>query len=149
MSLVDFVVRPAVQEDSVVIREMVRVARINPTGLDWHRFLVAVSPEGTLAGCGQIKPHGDGSRELASIVVAPEFRGRGVARLVIDQLLLNETRPIYLMCRSRLGPFYQKFGFRAIATGERPPYFRRMARLAKVFSVMAREGESLLVMKLD
>ena len=147
--MADFVVRPAVEQDFDVIRDMVRTARINPTGLDWRRFLVAVAPAGRVLGCGQIKPHRDGSRELASIVVIPEFRGQGVARSVINQLLSDGSRPLYLMCRSKLEPFYKKFGFHAISIREMPAYFRRMARLAGVFSMMAGEGESLLVMKLD
>jgi N-acetylglutamate synthase-like GNAT family acetyltransferase len=128
---------------------MVRSARINPTGLDWHRFIVAVSPDGRVVGCGQIKPHSDGSRELASIVVEPDFRGQGIARLVIEQLLIMNPPPLYLMCRSRLGDFYTRFGFRPLTIEEMPVYFRRMTRLAKVFSIIARDGESLLVMKCD
>jgi N-acetylglutamate synthase-like GNAT family acetyltransferase len=147
--LADILVRQASEEDSIVIRAMVRAARINPTGLDWHRFLVAVTPPGKVVGCGQIKPHGDGSRELASIVVEPEFRKKGVARLIIEHLIINNPPPLYLMCRSRLGSFYKKFGYRPISAEEMPIYFRRMAQLTKVFSIMARDGESLLVMKRD
>jgi amino-acid N-acetyltransferase len=128
---------------------MVRAARINPTGLDWRRFLVAVAPDGKVVGCGQIKPHGDGSRELASIVVELEFRGKGVARLIIEQLIMKNSPPLYLMCRSKLGLFYKKFGFSPLSAEEMPAYFLRMSQLAKIFSIMARDGESLLVMKCD
>jgi N-acetylglutamate synthase-like GNAT family acetyltransferase len=122
---------------------------INPTGLDWNRFLVAVSLEDELAGCGQIKPHGEGIRELASIVVGSKYRGKGVARLIISQLIASNPKPIYLMCRSKLGPFYEKFGFQSISYNDMPPYFRRIARFVKVFSALARDDESLLVMKLE
>jgi N-acetylglutamate synthase-like GNAT family acetyltransferase len=147
--LADYSIRPALSEDSVLIQSMVRSARINPTGLDWHRFIVAVSPDGRVVACGQIKPHNDGSMELASIVVEPDFRGQGIARLVIEQLLIMNSPPLYLMCRSRLGDFYKRFGFRPLTIEEMPVYFRRMTRLAKVFSIFARDGESLLVMKCD
>ncbi len=147
--MADYSVRPASEEDSIIIRAMVRAARINPTGLDWRRFLVAVAPDGKVVGCGQIKPHGDGSRELASIVVELEFRGKGVARLIIEQLIMKNSPPLYLMCRSKLGLFYKKFGFSPLSAEEMPAYFLRMSQLAKIFSIMARDGESLLVMKCD
>jgi N-acetylglutamate synthase-like GNAT family acetyltransferase len=53
------------------IKALVRVARINPLGLDWRRFVVALAENEVVIGCGQLKPHRDGSWELASIVVAP------------------------------------------------------------------------------
>lgn len=118
-------------------------------GLDWQRFLIAVSSGGNLAGCGQIKQHGAEIRELASIVVTPEFRGKGVARLVIEQLLAETEMPIYLMCRSKLGIFYERFGFQPLAVKEMPAYFRRISTLANVFSAMTKDGEGLLVMKRD
>jgi amino-acid N-acetyltransferase len=145
--LAEFMVRAAKQEDSATIRSMVLAARINPTGLDWRRFLVVVTPDDKVAGCGQIKPHGDGTRELASIVVAPEYRGNGISRILIERLILECKPPLYLMCRSKLGKYYEKFGFFSLGTQDMPAYFRRMAKLANTFSKFSRDGESLLVMK--
>ena len=115
--MVDFMVRPAERQDFPKIRALIRTVSINPTGLDWKHFLVAVSPDNTLLGCGQIKPHFDGSRELASIAVQEQARGQGVARAVIQELLAREKmRPLYLMCRARLEPLYVKFGFHSIVS---------------------------------
>jgi amino-acid N-acetyltransferase len=147
--LADFTIRSALKEDSGTIRAMVRQARINPTGLDWHRFLIAQTPEGVIAGCGQIKPHSDGSKELASIVVTPEFRGKGIARAVITQLIARSEMPLYLMCRSKLGEFYRKFDFRPISPDEMPVYYKRMNSLVGIFSKLQKDGESLLVMRRD
>ena len=69
MYLAEFTVRPATREDFPAIRSLIHTVRINPTGLGWRRFLVAVTPQGRLLGCGQIKLHADGSREMASIAV--------------------------------------------------------------------------------
>jgi len=113
--------------------------------LDWHRFVIAEEGD-EIIGIGQIKPHGDGSRELASIAVIPERRGQGIARQIIEHLLERETGVVYLTCRSQLESFYARFGFRRIDRGEMPPYFRRIIRLANLFSPMLR-GVHIIVMK--
>jgi len=147
--LVEFIIRPALSEDSGPIRDLIHQAKINPTGLDWRRFLVVVTPGGRTIGCGQIKPHGEEIRELASIAVDTGYRGNGIARLIITNLLSNTPPPIYLMCRSPLGSFYMKFGFLPVEFDSLPTYFRRMARLAKIFSNLSRDTDRLLVMKRD
>ena len=142
--------RPATQEDTRSIRELVRVARINPLGLDWRRFVVAVAPAGEVIGCGQVKFHrlraGAVARELASIVVHPAWRGRGVARAVIENLLAAHPPPIYLTCRASLGPFYRRFGFQTIQGANMPRYFLRVWRLMKALSRARLAREELLVM---
>lgn len=143
----EFSVRSATAVDHLDIRSLVRLVRINPIGLDWKRFVVAFSPEGELIGCGQIKPHGDGSQELASIAVSPGWRGRGAARAIIEHLIATKPGTLYLTCRNDLGPFYEKFGFRIIVGGEMPRYFRRIYRLIRVFGVLPFLHAGLLVMK--
>jgi N-acetylglutamate synthase-like GNAT family acetyltransferase len=147
--LADFIIRPARKDDFPAIRSLIFAVRINPTGLDWRRFLVAVSPAGEVFGCGQIKLHGDGSRELASIAVREQARGQGAARALVEELVRQETaRPLYLMCRAALGLFYAKFGFREIVPEEMTPYFRRVSRIAGLFGHHAGARERLLVMRL-
>jgi N-acetylglutamate synthase-like GNAT family acetyltransferase len=144
--LVEFIIRPALMGDSRSIRDLIHQVGINPMGLDWPRFIVAVTPEGKIIGCGQIKPHGNEVRELASIAVDDGYRGNGIARLIITSLLSKTPPPIYLMCRSALGPFYTKFGFSPVELVNMPSYFRRMARLANVFSNLTGDMNKLLVM---
>lgn len=139
--------RAAVEADFPAIRALIRQTGINPTGLDWRRFLVAESPAGAFIGCGQLKPHSDGSLELASLAVVPAWRGQGVARLIIQTLMERAPRPLYLTCRGSLGPFYEKFGFRRLERDEMPPYFRRLSRLAEIVGKLLKE--TMLVMKLD
>ena len=147
--MVDFVVRPATRQEFPKIRSLIHAVSINPTGLDWKHFLVAVSPDNTLLGCGQIKPHCDGSRELASIAVQELARGQGVARAVIEELLVRETtRPLYLMCRARLEPLYVKFGFRATSQADMPPYFQRISRAERILNTKAAAGDRLMIMRL-
>lgn len=143
-------IRAAKKEEFQAIRDLIDEVQINPTGLAWQRFLVAVTTEGELVGCGQIKPHRDGSREVASIAVRPQFRGRGAARAVLEALLAKENRrPLYLMCRSQLEPFYNKFGFRAVHSNEMTPYFRRISRLFGLFRGGRSSEDRLSIMRLD
>jgi N-acetylglutamate synthase-like GNAT family acetyltransferase len=147
--LADFTFRPATADDAAAIKALVRSVRINPMDLDWRRFLLASSADGKLAACGQLKPHSDGTLELASIAVHPEWRGRGLARAIIERLLAESPRPLYLTCRSGLEPLYLKFGFRSLRVEELPRYFRRIQKLASTMMGIFRDGETLLVMKLD
>jgi len=148
--LVDIIIRAATQEEFPAIRSLIRAVQINPTGLDWRRFLVAISTQGNLLGCGQIKPHSDGSKELASIAVQENSRGRGIARMIILTLVKHEVeRPLYLMCRARLETFYNKFGFRTLNLEEMPPYFKRINRLERIFNSASQADKRLLVMRLE
>ncbi len=132
------------------IRKLIHEVQINPTGLYWRRFLLAVSPGNDLLGCGQIKHHGDGSFELASIAVKEKYRGRGIARQLIENLLAQEARrPLYLMCRALLGPFYNKFGFHPIDLEEMPRYFKQISRAERIFNRNAPAEDRLLIMRLD
>jgi amino-acid N-acetyltransferase len=139
--------RPASETDAPGIRALVHQAQINPLDLDWPRFIVAVSPDGELVGCGQVKTHRDGSRELASIVVAPAFRNQGIARAIIERLSESHPGTLYLTCRSSLGPFYEKLGYQIIQKEEMPLYFRRISHLFRLMSRAHLVGEGLLVMR--
>lgn len=141
-------VRPAREEDQGAIRAIVRTAGINPLGLDWHRFLLALNEEGEIIGCGQVKQHGDGSRELASIAVKEEHRGRGIGTALVERLLELHPPPLYLTCRERLEPFYTRFGFEAVYDSESMPrYFRRVLRLFGILRRLRLTRENLLVMR--
>ncbi|MGB8982356.1 MAG: GNAT family N-acetyltransferase [Anaerolineales bacterium] len=141
-------IRPARETESVQIRDLIHEVGINPMGLDWKRFVVAVDDRDAMIGCGQLKPHGPEVLELASIAVHPEHQGKGAARAIIEHLLRDSPRPLYLMCQSSLGPFYEKFGFQGISYEEMPRYFQRMSKLAGLVTTLARREERLLVMKL-
>ncbi len=147
--MTNLILRPAGETDSSQIHDLIHLVGINPAGLDWKRFVVAVNDGDEVIACGQIKPHGEEVCELASIAVRPEYRGQGLARRIIESLLADAERPLYLMCRSHMGPLYEKFGFRAVAYEAMPRYFKRITKLAGLADVLMRSGDSLLVMKLE
>jgi amino-acid N-acetyltransferase len=137
-------IRRAAAADQWAIRALVWRARINPLGLSWPRFLVAEAG-GAVVATGQIRRHGDGSRELASIAVAPARQGEGIAGAMIRALQREAGPPLYLTCAGRLGGFYPRFGFRALAPDEMPPELGRRHRL--VHRLYPQAG--LLVMRWD
>lgn len=143
-----FTLRPATKADFPEIKALIRQSRINPTGLDWHRFTVAVDEGGGTIACGQLKPVRGGFTELASLAVRPTHRRQGIARALIEHLLANAPRPVYLTCLSSLGELYEKFGFRALEPDVMPAHYRRLQRLAGLLLGLAWQGKTLLVMKL-
>jgi N-acetylglutamate synthase-like GNAT family acetyltransferase len=154
--LAEYSLRPATEADFPEIKALIRQVRINPMGLDWRRFTVAVKGpflskvEGTreMLACVQLKPVPGGLTELASLAVVPAYRHLGIARALIEHQLADAPRPVYLTCRSGLGKLYEKFGFRILEADETPRYYQRLQRLAGIFMGLTRKSESLLVMKL-
>jgi N-acetylglutamate synthase-like GNAT family acetyltransferase len=139
--------RSAQEPDDAAIHALIRSAHINPLGIEWKRFLVAVDEHGEVIGCGQVKVHRGGAKELASIVTVPEWRRRGVAKALIERLMAESGPPLWLTCRSSLVSFYQRFGFRDVGPEEeQPPYFRRIRKVAATLALLASLGERLAVM---
>ncbi|MBK7452341.1 MAG: GNAT family N-acetyltransferase [Anaerolineales bacterium] len=85
--MINYILRPALETEAAQIKKLINLVGINPTGLDWKRFIVAVNDDRRVIGCGQIKPHGADIRELASIAVDPAYQGNGIARAVMGKLL--------------------------------------------------------------
>lgn len=145
----NFSLSPADASHAAAIRTLIRQAKINPTGLNWRRFCVSLDQQGRLIGCGQVKPHRDGSRELASIAVVPEWRRKGVASALIRHLMRQHPPPLYLTCRASLGPFYERFGFRTIPLDEMPPDFKRISLFVRFLQRVKLIRFELLVMRAD
>jgi len=147
--MTNFALRPARETESRIIKDLIHLTGINPMGVDWKRFTVAVNSQDEVIGIGQLKPHGREILELASIAVHPEYRSQGIARAIIEYLLKDSPRPLYLMCESSNGPLYEKFGFHAIQYDEMPRYFQRISKLAGLVTTLAQREERLLIMKLQ
>ncbi len=123
--------RPATINDQPKITALINKVRINPRNLNWERFIIA-KDDGAMVGCGQIKPHSDGTKELASIAVEPDYQGKGVGTMIMNALLEREPGELYLTCLRHNVTYYQKFGFRELTFEEFPPDMKRMFRFARV-----------------
>ena len=99
-----------------------------------------------MVGMGQVKSHGDGSRELASIAVVPARQGEGVGNAIIQALLAREPGVVlHLSCRRELEGYYERFGFKRLEPASYPPYFRLTTLLFSRISPLF--GIHLLVMR--
>ena len=137
----EFSLRPAQVEDNAMIQRLIRQEHLNPSRIDWPRFVVAVDRQGSIIGCGQVKIHSSQVRELASLVVVKDWRGKGVARALITTLIAQHPGELYLACRAGLEPLYQRFGFKSIPPSELPANYRRMVHLVNlILTLLGRRG---------
>ena len=104
------VVRQARPDDQPVITAMVRRARLNPSGLQWHRFVVS-ERDGRAVGVAQLRQYADGTKELASLVVEPSERQHGIATQMVDALLAHETAAVYALIDQRFVGHFARWGF--------------------------------------
>jgi N-acetylglutamate synthase-like GNAT family acetyltransferase len=137
-------IRLATQADQATIRRLIKEARINRMNLSWPDFTVA-EDGGEIVGIGQVKTHGDGSRELASIAVIAARQSQGIGSAIIKALLAREQGVVHLTCRSQLQGYYERFGFRRLEPAEFPPYFKRMIPIINVVTRLV--GTQILVMR--
>jgi N-acetylglutamate synthase-like GNAT family acetyltransferase len=137
-------IRSARVEDQPTIVALVRGAHLNPMDLNWQRFLVAEDKTG-IVGAGQIRPHA-GAPELSSLVVRKDQRGRGVGGQLVQALMAQSPGTLYLFCRSQLGDYYARFGFRAITVREAPPSLRARYAVGRFITWLV-VGRPLLMMK--
>jgi N-acetylglutamate synthase-like GNAT family acetyltransferase len=143
-------IRPARRDDAQRIASMVQAARLNPLGVRWDRFRVAIDNSDNVIGCAQVKGHRDGSMELASLVVRGKWRGRGVGRALVKALQKEHGPPLWLTSRSSLVPYYQRFGFLELEAGVyKPAYFRWVSRLVNTLGLITSKSEYLAVMQWD
>jgi N-acetylglutamate synthase-like GNAT family acetyltransferase len=113
--------------------------------LGWPNFVMA-EDGGAIVGLGQVKPHRDGSRELASIAVVPTRQGQGIGSAVIEALMARETSAVlHLTCRSELQGFYERFGFVRLKAADYTPYFRRTIPIVNIIGRLF--GFQILVMR--
>lgn len=140
--------RAATAADQPAIDALIKQLHLFGLNIKWPNFVVAVDDETQqVVAMGQIKRHGDGSYELASIGTQRAYRGRGLARQIIERLIAQHPGELHLMCVSTMGPFYEPFGFRSLTFDAMPPYFKRMARLAAAARLVDKTGPELLVMR--
>ena len=112
-------IRPASAQDIKSIRMLVWSAKLDPTQLRWQQFWV-IECDQKLVACGQLRNFA-GAQELGSLVVAKDWRDRGLGSYLTKYLIEQATEPLYLECLgARLASFYTRFGFVEVSVQELP-----------------------------
>jgi len=143
-------IRPARPEDQETIVSYVRQAKINPRNLHWENFLVA-EENGKLIGMRQVKVHKQGTREVGSGFVLPEYRCQGISAHLMNEILSREQGVLYLMCRDQRAPYYEQFGFQQVGVDQLPADFYKEHRLGRIvtflMSMFRKEKVRIIPMK--
>ena len=127
--------RRAAPADEPAIRQMARGERVNPNGLHWLNFIVAVDGFG-LAGAAQLRPHPGGLHELGSLLVRQDLRGRQIATRLIDALMQDRTGRVLMVTRATYAEHYARWGFLPIRPWTAPPSIRRNFLLGQVLGAL-------------
>jgi N-acetylglutamate synthase-like GNAT family acetyltransferase len=115
----DVQLRLATAADSRLIKETVKRAGLDRTGLDWRNFQIAEDGAGQMAGICQVRRYW-GLRELGSLYVRPDLRGQGVGGALIRACLASEEPPVHLECIEDRQSFYEAHGFQRIPLHRAP-----------------------------
>lgn len=129
-------VRYAVEADQAAIVALVRSERLNPNDLHWRRFVVA-SDGVALVGAVQLRPNSDGSHELASLVVRPHARSRGVATRMVELLTHGRRERLYAVTRRANVPRFARWGFAPIDARAASRDVQRRRILGQCASILA------------
>jgi N-acetylglutamate synthase-like GNAT family acetyltransferase len=128
-------IRPARSEEQQIIVSLIRQAKINPRNLHWEHFLVA-EENGQVIGIRQVRVHAEGTREVGSGFVLPEYRRQGISARLMNEILNWEKGTLYLMCRDKWTPYYEQFGFRQVNIDQLPCDFRKEYQLGKIITFL-------------
>lgn len=129
-----FEIRPAqANERWLIIRRVLR-ERLDPTQLDWRRFLVAEAPTGEILGFAQLKNLGVGVQEFGSLVVEPHARGQGIGAALLHHLVDPAPKPVYLLCAANRVRYYRRFDFKILSEAKMPVPLQRKWRTGNFFA---------------
>lgn len=129
-------VRYAAAADQAAIVALVRSERLNPTDLDWRRFVVA-SDGVALVGAAQLRPNRDGSHEVSSLVVRPHARARGVATRMIELLTHGRGERFYAVTRRANVARFARWGFVEINARDAAREVRRRRIIGQCASIIS------------
>lgn len=109
-------------EDIPALMRLKEAASWNQTIADWQRVMVVepggcfgIDCEGTLAACATAVRYGTDLAWIGMVLTLPEFRGRGLARQLMEQCIeyceQSGVRWIKLDATDMGAPLYRKLGF--------------------------------------
>jgi putative acetyltransferase len=110
------------------------------TILDRGGVIYMAGDNGELVGCAALMKEADGIYELAKMAVAPNWRGKGISKLLIEKCLDTartwNAKKVTLHSNSQLQTalsLYKKYGFYNISA-ENSPYITADVRMELILS---------------
>lgn len=105
------IIRKAEESDFTNLSLAIKEMQLDDTSMDYHQFIIA-ELNGEFAGFGRIKEYND-AKELCSLGVLPEYRGKGISRLLIKELKTKAiVKPLHVV--TIIPALFKKFGFEEI-----------------------------------
>jgi N-acetylglutamate synthase-like GNAT family acetyltransferase len=132
--------RLATAGDRGTIRALLDAERLPSSDLATSGVvLIAAKARDRLVGCVGVEPHGDAGI-IRSLAVAPEYRGRGIARRLVShaEALASEggVRCLYLLTEGA-AEFWSKLGYAILSRTQAPSSVRASAEFASLCSASA------------
>lgn len=146
----------ATQNDTWSVLKMIAKEKLNPIALNMNNFVVAKEQtHGHVVGAGQIKSIGRvGDRdafELSSIVVDDAYRGQGIGKSIVRQILDAKApadAEIFLLTVEDREGFYTPFGFQK--TSDAPMLLSLEKMIGSVVArLVANQGLIIMVLSTD
>jgi len=107
--------RTALPEDAEWVGEQYAAIGFLPSDLDRDTVVLA-EVEGIRAGMGRLVPVGEGAFELGGMFVPDAFRGMGIARAIVDELIRRAgDAEVYCVPFADLEALYAAAGFRRVS----------------------------------
>lgn len=103
-------IRAARTDEADWVNERYAEVRFIPSDLSKDLVLIAEIARQP-AGLGRLVPVDDDTAELGGMLVFDAFRGKGVARALIDALIAASTKTIYCIPFAKLEALYAAAGF--------------------------------------
>jgi len=100
---------PNIKEMELVIRH-VNEYMLDDEQLEREQFVIAKS-NNTLVGFGRLRTHSD-CIELCTLGVVTEYRGKGVGKKLVAELIYRASSTLYLVCV--IPKFFEKFNFEIV-----------------------------------
>ncbi len=133
----DPTIRSATRADAPSIPALMRGERVNPTGIDWRRFVLAERDEQVI-GCVQLRPAGPDAVEVGSLVVRRDLRRQGLGgRLVQSAAARAGARRVLAVVPAARIPWWEGHGIRRISLAAAPWRVGRNLILGQAGSLIA------------
>ena len=130
---------PGVQEMKLIVR-YIKEFMLDDEGLEREQFIIA-RINNTLVGFGRLRQHPD-CVELCTLGVLTEYRGKGIGKKLVEELIKRTSSKLYLVCI--IPGFFQKLDFEIVK--EVPP---SIVRKYEICTTKLKVAEPYYMMRLE